>query len=372
MHAHAPAAPKQGNGAWQLDALLSYAEDSEAKVRGVLPQQNHYDQAGLRLKHVDISRSFVLRQPAAMQGLVSLGYHGDGVELEQAWLQPYSDGWQIKIGQMQPEIGWLNQQHSHALAITDRPLVYKALWAGQTTEAGVSGWHDWYKPSGNWRFSSSVLTTEKRNTRGNSGAWLSSLSWQRHWDNWVVSSKLDGYWASLQQSGLQLFSDAAISHSHGDDATEFFSGHSAHLGVALKVSWTTLSGTWSLMAEHQQRRERGDLSSAAGQTLDAQAELELKAAGQYVQTSWLSPRQQWQLAVRYDAAHSDVELSRVNGQDLQQSLLNHHQQQPQLLTLAASARLWPGSHLRWQWYEALQHGDDIPQWQLLLQQSVAF
>jgi hypothetical protein len=371
-NAHAPSAASTGKGAWQVDALLSYTQDAEVPQTGVLPQQNHYDQAGLRLKHLDVSRGFYIATPSAMQGLISLGYHGDELELEQAWIQPQRSGWQIKVGQMLPDIGWLNQRHSHALAITDRPLLYKAFWSGQTSEAGISSWRDWYNAAGNWRFSSTALTTAKRNTRDNSGALLTSLRWQRHWNQWIVSAKIDGYWASLQQSGMQLFSETSLSHSHGDNASEFFSGHVQHGGLALALEHRTLTGNWQLQAEYQYRQEQGDLSSLPNQALDAQAAMQLSAAGRYVQLSWQSPQPMWQLALRYDDFHSDVELSRVNGRDLEQSRLNHHDQQPTVLTLAASVELWAGSQLRGQWYEALQHDSAMPQWQLLLQQSASF
>lgn len=369
--AHGAAMSKTGQGSWQLDTLLSYSDTSEPVLRGVLPQQRHYDQPGLRLKHLDVSRDFYLSDPMALKGLISLGYHGDELELEQAWLQPQWQSWKIKVGQLLPDIGWLNQRHSHALMITDRPLVYKAMWAGQSSEAGVSADFDYYAASGNWHVSTSVLTTQERNTRGNSGALLTSVSWQRQFNTLVLSAKADVYWASLQQSGLQLFTEGA-SHSHGDNATEFFTGHTLHGGLALKLHWNTLAGQWTVLAEQQLRRETGALSSAAGQPLDAQADLELNATGQYLQVGWQSAQQQWQLALRYDTFDSDLDLTRVNGRDLQQSLLNHQNEQPSVLTLAASRALWPGSRLHLQWYEALSYGDDLPTWQLLLQQSARF
>mgnify|MGYP003663336582 FL=1 len=360
---------------WQLDVVMGYQKTATPLIAGFLPYDGHYRSAGFGLQHLDIGRSFRLPDQG-VYGQVVVSRHSSSTDIHEAWIGHRSGAWQLQAGQQLVDLGWLNRLHSHDRLFVDLPLMYQAMWGGEWSEAEVRlGYQrlDLDSNSGLWQWHSalSLLGTSQMNTARDGVAAMVTTAVSARYGQWQHAIKLDVYGAEVGRRGMQLFSTSTATHSHGSTATEYFDGGIGHIAMGLSSEWDNTWGRWRLQGEYQQRQEKGDLSSAAGQTTDASAVLDLRSWGSYLDLSW----QQSRLAagVRWQTLGSDVGLSRVSGDDLADSILNHQSRSPSYLNMLIAWRLpWQGSKLRLQYNVPLTDALALPRIQLQWLYSVAF
>lgn len=147
---------------WETGVVLNAAASSRALALGDRDQ-------GLGLGHSD----WMVRGPVGelFHAEAILGAHTADQKLEHhvenAWLQTRAlpQGWQARVGRFASQIGYLNEQHSHADDFAERPLLYRGFFGGHWLGDGLRV--NWTAPTslylrlGAERFSSSSTVNMK-------------------------------------------------------------------------------------------------------------------------------------------------------------------------------------------------------------------
>ncbi|MDP2609840.1 MULTISPECIES: hypothetical protein [unclassified Oceanobacter] len=372
QHGHAAASESGDNATpWQLDVMMGYQNMSSPVIAGFLPYDTHYLSAGVSLQHVDIGRSFQLPDQH-LYGRAVLSYHSSSTEVHEAWLGHQAGNWEMRAGQQLVDIGWLNRLHGHSRRFAELPLVYQALWGGEWSEGEARlAYQGQWSEHWQWRTTASVLGTSQMATTDDGSAAMITAQVGTRYGQWQHLFKLDVYGAEVGQRGMQLFATSSESHTHGSTATEYFDGQVSHIALGWSGEWKNTLGVWQLQGEYQQRQEEGDLSSADGQTTDASAALDLRSWGAYLDLSW--QQRTLEAGLRWQMIGSDVALSELSSDDLEDSILNHEDRSPSYLNMLVAWHLpLPGSKLRLQYNVPLADALALPRTQLQWVHSVAF
>jgi len=221
------------------------------------------------------------------------------VELEEAWIETLSlpAGLAVRMGRMFSNIGYLNQQHSHAWDFVDLPLPYQAFLGGQYIDDGLE--LRWVAPLDIYlEFSAEALRGDRYPAAGarNSGfgAWtLHALA--------GGDVGLNNYW----QAGLSwLSADSADRPAGNPDEPLLFTGNS-DLGIAEFVWKWAPNGNWrernfKFQAEYLWRKEDGRYALPGGPALPWNVDQQ----GWYAQAVY-QPFPHWRFGARYDALSGD-------------------------------------------------------------------
>jgi hypothetical protein len=119
---------------WELGAVLDLGLTSRPLALGARDK-------GLQLGHSDLTASGPLG--AHLRGHLGAVFetHEGKLEkgLEEAWLETTTLPWglQLRGGRFASQIGYLNQQHSHADDFVERPLLYRAFFGGHWNDDGL-------------------------------------------------------------------------------------------------------------------------------------------------------------------------------------------------------------------------------------------
>ena len=371
-HSHNGAASTGDEKRWRMDVQLGYQDVTDPVVPGFLSWESHSQPAGFGLQHLDVGRSFNL-DDLALNGRVNLSWHDGDVELHEAWVrQQLGESLSWQAGMVLVDMGIINPLHVHSRTFLDAPLYQSALWGGELSEASARFEHR-MALTNHWRVSSalSLLSTTRQQTEKASGAGLANLALEYQRFALQLRLKADYYQARLNKRGLNLFQTDSASHSHGSAATEYFDGISRHQSLAFEATWRTDSGALLLKSEYQQRREVGELYSAAGQTTDVTADAHLDSWGGFVSLAWRMNSVPLTVAVRQQWLGSDVELTNPATRDLEQSLLNHTGDEPEAVSYLLRYRLGQAS-FGVQWSDWRQTGLALPQWRVSWRYGVSF
>ena len=163
-------APKPAAG-WQFGAVLDTTYTSRALELGARDK-------GLQLGHSDLRVSGPLGKHLRGQAVAMLETHDGKLEksIEEFWLETATlpAGLQARAGRFASQIGYLNQQHSHADDFTERPLLYRAFLGGHWNDDGLR--LNWTAPTpfylmlGAEVFRGKKLVAEAANDPGRVGA----------------------------------------------------------------------------------------------------------------------------------------------------------------------------------------------------------
>jgi len=119
---------------WQFGAVVDVAATSRALALGARDQ-------GLQLGHSDLTASGPVGSLLRAQATASFETHDGKLErgVEEAWLETTAlpMGLQLRAGRFASQIGYLNQQHSHADDFVERPLLYRAFFGGHWNDDGL-------------------------------------------------------------------------------------------------------------------------------------------------------------------------------------------------------------------------------------------
>ncbi len=124
----------QSGKGWDFGAVLDLAATSRPLALGGRDK-------GLQLGHSDLTASGPLGSQLRAQLTASFETHEGKLEkgLEEAWLETTAlpAGLQVRAGRFASQIGYLNQQHSHADDFIERPLMYRAFFGGHWNDDGL-------------------------------------------------------------------------------------------------------------------------------------------------------------------------------------------------------------------------------------------
>lgn len=130
----AAAAQGQAASPWQFGAVLDLRYTERALALGA-------SERGLQLGHSDLTASGPVGAHLRAQFTAAFATHGGRLEreLEEAWLETSSlpAGLQLRAGRFASQVGYLNQQHSHADDFVGRPLLYRAFFGGHWNDDGL-------------------------------------------------------------------------------------------------------------------------------------------------------------------------------------------------------------------------------------------
>jgi len=217
------------------------------------------------------------------------------IEIEEAWIETLRlpAGLSMRMGRTYSNIGYINNQHSHAWDFTDQPLVYQAFLGNQYLDDGLQ--LRWLAPTDLFLELSGEIFRGDRYPAGgaaNSGAGSHSVSVKAGGDIGFSSSWLAGI------SWLATKSDDRDTGSA--EQPLLFNGDSDLLIASFVWKWAP-NGNWhernlKFQAEYLWRDEDG-VYSLPGRDMIPWNE---KQQGWYAQLVY-QPSQQWRVGARFDA-----------------------------------------------------------------------
>jgi hypothetical protein len=234
-------AQAQSAKGWDFGAVLDLAATSRPLALGARDK-------GLQLGHSDLTASGPLGSLLRAQVTATFETHDGKLEkgVEEAWLETTAlpAGLQLRAGRFASQIGYLNQQHSHADDFVERPLLYRAFFGGHWNDDGLR--LNWTAPTpfylmfGVEAFRGKRLVEEIANTARTPGVATA-----------VVKVGADLNRSHSWQLGLSYIHnrrEAALEEEHeheGEDETGEVHEHEHHHGAQFsgRKTWM-LDATW--------------------------------------------------------------------------------------------------------------------------------
>jgi hypothetical protein len=225
----------------------------------------------------------------------------DEIEVEEAFVRTTAlpDGFTAKIGRFFSGFGYLNEVHAHAWDFVDQPLVYQAMFGGQSQQNGVqvkwlaptdlfiefgaeAGNGDGYpstRGSGNG-LNATTLFAHAGGDVGDYTSWRAGLAW------------LDGN-AEEREGG--------IADATGTPLFDSFTGDSHTWVVDGVLKWApSPRRQLKVQGEYVHREETGDIASGGLLLAD---DYRGTSSGWYLQSVYqFAPR--WRVGARYDSLDS--------------------------------------------------------------------
>lgn len=288
-----------------LFAQLGYysqSADDDFSIPGILTSSDavHQEQ-GLQFMHGELGMLAI--KDNVLAGKIILGsHHGDRVEIEELWLQPYiGNDWTLRIGRQLSPIGLYNGVHEHDWRFVDASLAQQAFLASQYQDDSVQltyayGMHDvtaWVGRGDNFP----AQSDEENSTPAAYG-----MTYQWQYFTAQHTWRLVGSVARFDAS--QRGAEQEQGHSHGNHTTSdiVFDGDTTLLSFGAQWQWQSLAAEVEWMGQ----QVNADLAD----TQQIQSELEAFQYGLSSQLYW--QQDSLELALRYDYLLSDNEVSNNN------------------------------------------------------------
>jgi hypothetical protein len=224
------------------------------------------------------------------------------IEVEEAFVRTTAlpDGFTGKLGRFFSGVGYLNEVHAHAWDFVDQPLVYQAMFGGQSRQDGVQV--KWLAPTdlfvefgaeagagdnfpstrdGGNGLNTTALFTHLGGDVGDYTSWRAGLSW------------MDGK-ATDREGG--------INDADGLPLFESFTGNSHTWVVDGVLKWApSPRRQLKVQGEYMRREESGDIFGGGGVLLAN--DYRGTTSGWYLQSVYqFAPR--WRVGARYDSLDS--------------------------------------------------------------------
>jgi hypothetical protein len=226
----------------------------------------------------------------------------DEIEVEEAFVRTTAlpEGFTGKVGRFFSGFGYLNEVHSHAWDFVDQPLVYQALFGGQSRQNGVQ--LKWLAPTdlfvefGAEAGNGDSYPTTRRASNGLNGTTLfahvggdvgDNTSW-RTGVAWIDGKAEDREGGIADGDGVPLF--------------ERFTGDTRTWVVDGVLKWApSPRRQLKVQGEYMRRKESGDIADADGVLLAD--DYRSTQSGWYLQSVYqFAPR--WRMGARYDSLDS--------------------------------------------------------------------
>jgi len=224
------------------------------------------------------------------------------IEVEEAFVRTTAlpDGFTGKLGRFFSGVGYLNEVHAHAWDFADQPLVYQAMFGGQSRQDGVQvkwlapadlfiefgaeiGAGDSYPATrdGGNGLNATALFTHIGGDVGDNTSWRAGLSW-------IDSKAEDREGGIADASGAPLF--------------ESFTGNSHTWVVDGVLKWApSPRRQFKLQGEYMRREESGDIYDGDGVLLAD--DYRGTQSGWYLQSVYQFATR-WRVGARYDSLDS--------------------------------------------------------------------
>ena len=234
-------------------------------------------------------------------GVLTAAITGENeIEVEEAFVRSTAlpDGFTAKLGRFFSGFGYLNEVHAHAWDFVDQPLVYQAMFAGQSRQEGVQ--LKWLAPTNLFlEFGAEVGNGDSYPTSRGTHNGLNATTLFAH-----VGGDVGDY--TSWRAGLAwLDGDAedragGIADADGAPLFESFTGDTNTWVVDGVVKWApSPRRELKLQGEYMRREESGEIASAVLVADDYRN----TQSGWYLQSVYqFTPR--WRVGARYDALDS--------------------------------------------------------------------
>ncbi|WP_434339639.1 hypothetical protein [Motilimonas cestriensis] len=307
---------------------------SAGQIPGIVTNASaHNMEQGLQLMHAELGMLVALENIVA--GKIILGsHHGENIELEEMWLQPYlGQNWQLRIGRQLNRIGLYNATHDHDWLFLDANLSQQAFLGGQYSDDGVQltyaiNAHDFTA----WVSRGNHYPATEKTT----GSAPQALGITYRWHHFVAQHQLTlvSSWARFSASQTSPLGSDGHSHSHHANIPISLAGDTELFTLGTQWQWQQFGWDLELM----------------GQTIDAsikdtqQIAAHLTANNIGLNSQWYWQWQNLQLGLRYEWLKTDNTLSQ-NSRDFN-TVLNSKNHNPERLSLVANWQFSPGHFLR--------------------------
>lgn len=246
--------------AWQFGTVLDATATSRAAALGERSQ-------GLQLGHSDLSASGTLGRHLKAQLTAVIATHEGRLEkgMEEVWLETRTlpGGLSARAGRFASQVGLLNEQHSHSLDFTDRPLAYRAFLGGHWYDDGLRV--NLTLPTTHyWTLGAETIRGRKLVPEALPGAGSPGAT--------TLSTRLGGDLnrAHSWQLGLSYLNSRRTAVEQEEDEDEHGHAHGARLGG--KHLWMAhATWKWAPQGNNRQQQLRVTLEGARVSGLPAQA-----------------------------------------------------------------------------------------------------
>jgi len=297
---------------------VSYSNTSDYELPGFMlgPEAERSGQ-GLQLGHGELSLSANIDDMFYGKLTTAIADHeGETeIELEEAFIKTLAlgNGFSIKAGRFFSDIGYLNNQHTHAWDFTDAPLIYRGLFGNQLIDDGLQ--ISWLAPTDLFlKLGLESLRGERfpagGATNNGSGAYTLfaklggdvgiSHSWQLGLSHWTA----------------QIENRNAAAHEEATATPEIpsFSGDSTINGIDFIWKWAPKGNKreryLTFQAEYFERNENGNIELINSSPLETST-YDGKQSGWYLQTVYKF-KPQWRIGYRYDQLKANNSGSDIN------------------------------------------------------------
>ena len=235
-----------------------------------------------------------------------------GVEIEELYFTTTALGYntRVKGGKFNSDFGYLNNQHHHAWAFADMPLVYESfLGMHGINEKGLQ--LQWTAPTSNYlMFGLEVLQGENEQMFGNASI--------GNEENVIASSKdAPTLFIAYAKSSIDIKDTtilggisyakgtSRIDHSTDEENPHAFAGDSSIYGVDLTVkhffdSYSSLTWQTEYLYRDMDGKQYSDINTTADAWTYDTASMNKKQGGIYSQLVY-APNKSWQMGIRYES-----------------------------------------------------------------------
>jgi hypothetical protein len=225
----------------------------------------------------------------------------DEIEVEEAFVRTTAlpDGFTGKVGRFFSGFGYLNEVHAHAWDFVDQPLVYQAMFGGQSRQNGVQV--KWLAPTDLFvEFGAEVGNGDNYPaTRGGNGMNATTLFAHVGGDVGDYTSWRTGLaWLDSKAEDRE----GGIADGAGEPLFDSFTGDAHTWVVDGVLKWApSPRRQLKVQGEYMRREESGDIADGTGVLLAD--DYRSTQSGWYLQSVYqFAPR--WRVGARYDSLDS--------------------------------------------------------------------
>jgi len=224
------------------------------------------------------------------------------IEVEEAFVRTTAlpDGFTGKLGRFFSGFGYLNEVHAHAWDFVDQPLVYQAMFGGQSKQNGVQV--KWLAPTDLFvEFGAEVGNGDSYPATHGDGNGLNATTLFAHVGGDVgdyTSWRTGVAWLDSQADERE----GGIADADGEPLFDRFTGNAHTWVVDGVLKWApSPRRQLKVQGEYMRREESGDIADGAGVLLAD--DYRSTQSGWYLQSVYqFAPR--WRVGARYDSLDS--------------------------------------------------------------------
>ncbi|NVC93084.1 hypothetical protein FC650_05365 [Vibrio natriegens] len=332
-------------GYYQTDRESAYA------IPGVITDNSafHYEE-GLQFMHGELGFLASLDNILATKLIIG-SHHGESIELEELWLQPYlHQDWTLRVGRQLSQIGLYNSTHEHDWRFLDTSLTQQAFLGSQYTDDSmqISYAQNSYDLTF-WVGRGNNFPAQFDENSASPSAYGLQYQWFQLRNDYqlkIVSSA--AYFEATHRS--QKDTDG---HTHSLQATDalIFDGDTTLVSIGGSLVWSDLNWEFEWMGQ--------SIDSTLMDSQQIKTELDAFQHGITTQLSW--QHNNLEIGARYDWLLTDNDVTNTSREF--ETALNATGHTPQRFSAIANWRFAPYQLLRLQGsYESILQTEKAAFW----------